>query len=97
MPHHVRINPLLYQGLFCHILDKAVNDFWGEGSFLIGTMLPQCFEHRIMKISPIYIDLQIILNGKAGFSFQWDSSEFFALTNHINNSWVSVGLEIPNF
>ena len=58
-------------------------------------MLPQCFENRMVRINSIPIDLQVVLNGKEGFSFQWDSSEFSALTNNINNCLVQVALEIP--
>ena len=32
MPHDMRMNPLLDQGLFRHGFDKAINGFWGKAS-----------------------------------------------------------------
>ena len=97
MPHHMGMNPLLDQGLFCHGFDKAVNSLWGKIPFLIWSMLPQGIEEGMIGIGPIPGGLQVILDGDEGLSLQGDAPEFLALTDDVNDGLVPVGLEIPDF
>ena len=76
MPNHVRMNPFLDQSLFRQRFDEAINSLWGKWFFFIGAMFSQGVEYRMVRVTPIPICFQIILDGDKGFSFQRDSSVF---------------------
>jgi len=53
VPGHMRVDSLLNQGLLCHGFNQAINSLGGQSPFLVGAVLPQCFEHRPIRINTI--------------------------------------------
>ena len=53
VPHDVGVNPLLDQGPFYHGFDEAVNRFRRQSPFLVGTMLAECLEERMVCQIPL--------------------------------------------
>ena len=96
VPHHMRVNPLLNQGLARHGFDKAIDRFGGKFPFLIGSMLPQGIEYGMIGAGPIPGSLQVIFDGEEGLGLQGDTPEFLAFSDNVNDSLISIGLEILN-
>jgi len=58
MPHHVRMNPLLDQGLFYHGFDEAVNRFGGKPLFFVGAVLAKGIEKGVIRVGPVPVGVR---------------------------------------
>ena len=87
MAHHVRMNPLFDQCLCCHPFDEAIDRFGSQVPLLVGTVLPQRLEERMLRICSILGRLQVILDGNQGFRVQRESPELLSLAMTSMTAW----------
>jgi hypothetical protein len=80
VPHDVRMNPLLDQGLFYHGSDETVNSFLCEPAFPVRPVLREGLEEGVVRICPVPGGLVVIPDVGEGPGVQGDAPELLPFT-----------------
>jgi hypothetical protein len=85
IPHDMRMNPLLDQGLFTTDWMRQSTAFFGQSSFLVGSVFPQGPEEGMGGVGAVPGGLQVFLDGDEGPRVQGNAPELLPLADDIDD------------